>query len=335
MLKIGVVGAGHLGKIHIKCIKELEEYELVGFYDIDPEVSKEVSKQFGIKYFKNIEDLVDSVDVVDVVTPTVKHFECASIALKKHKHVFLEKPIVATSQEARQLAILALDSNVKVQVGHVERFNPAYLAVEEEIENPMFMQVDRLSPYGPRGTDVPVTLDLMIHDLDILLHIVKSPIKEIRASGIPIVSKTADIANTRIEFVNGAVANLTASRISMKKMRKFRIFQHNKYLSIDFLNKKSNIIKLSNTPDFDNPFSLLINDINGENTKQLFFEEPKIKDINAIKMELSCFYQAIIKDVNPKVTMFDGIAALEIANKINDLVDESIQNILKKNNFKI
>lgn len=319
MLKIGVLGAGHIGKIHLKCIKNIPEYELVGFYDINDDVACSVEKEFGIKSFNTIEDLVSKVDVVDIVTPTIKHFECASVALRQNKHVFLEKPIVATPLEARHLAEIADEANVKVQVGHVERFNPAFLAVEDKIKDPMFLEVHRLSQYNSRGTDVPVIFDLMIHDLDILLHLVKSKVKHISASGVPIISSTADIANTRIEFENGAVANLTASRMSMKKMRKCRIFQKNAYITVDFLEKKSKIISISDEIDENNPFAMCLESNDGK-IKQLSFEEPEVHDINAIQTELQSFYDAIVNNVEPVVSMNDGIAALELAHQINELV---------------
>jgi predicted dehydrogenase len=256
---------------------------------------------------------------VDIVTPTIKHFECASVALRQNKHVFLEKPIVATPLEARHLAEIADEANVKVQVGHVERFNPAFLAVEDKIKDPMFLEVHRLSQYNSRGTDVPVIFDLMIHDLDILLHLVKSKVKHISASGVPIISSTADIANTRIEFENGAVANLTASRMSMKKMRKCRIFQKNAYITVDFLEKKSKIISISDEIDENNPFAMCLESNDGK-IKQLSFEEPEVHDINAIQTELQSFYDAIVNNVEPVVSMNDGIAALELAHQINELV---------------
>ncbi|MDL2239901.1 gfo/Idh/MocA family oxidoreductase, partial [Bacteroidales bacterium OttesenSCG-928-L14] len=234
----------------------------------------------------------------------------------------------ATTEEAIELAKLASDIHVKIQVGHVERFNPAYLSVENRINNPMFIEAHRLSDYNPRGTDVPVILDLMIHDIDILLHIVKSSIKSIQASGVPVISKTADIANARIEFENGAVANLTASRISMKKMRKFRIFQPNSYIVIDFFKKSSEIIDVSDTPDYNDPFALIVEDADKEKAKQLVFDKPQIKEINAIKTELESFYHAIICDIDPIVTMQDGINALTIANQINEMVNMSLKKII-------
>ena len=216
MLKIGVLGAGHLGKIHINCIKQIDKYELVGFYDQDENTAKRVAEDAKVKNYKNIDELIDAVDVVDIVTPTIAHFECASKAIAKGKNVFIEKPIVATVDEANKLIAMAKKANVKVQVGHVERFNPAFIAAQPHIDDPVFIEVHRLALYNPRGCDVPVVLDLTVHDIDILLTIVKSPIKSINASGVSIVSPTPDIITARVEFENGAVANLTTSRISMK-----------------------------------------------------------------------------------------------------------------------
>ena len=232
MLKIGVLGAGHLGKIHINCIKQIDNYDLVGFYDPAKETALQVEEEMRIKNFDSVDALIEAVDVVDIVTPTIRHFECASKALQKRKHVFIEKPIVATPEEANALKKLADEAGVKVQVGHVERFNPAFIAAEPFIEEPLFIEVHRLAQFNPRGTDVPVVLDLMVHDLDILLTIVKSPIAHISASGVGIVSPSPDITNVRIEFENGTVANLTASRMSMKYMRKTRIFQKGAYITI-------------------------------------------------------------------------------------------------------
>ncbi|MBZ0243421.1 MAG: Gfo/Idh/MocA family oxidoreductase, partial [Bacteroidales bacterium] len=205
MLKIGVLGAGHLGKIHLKCIQQIPTYELVGFYDVDPENAKTVAKDFGIKSFDSIDDLIEATEVVDIVTPTISHFSCASKSPQKSRHVFIEKPVVATPEEANALIEIAMKSHVKVQVGHVERFNPAFLAVQQQLNNPMFIEAHRLAQFNPRGTDVPVILDLMVHDIDIVLSAIKSKVKNVHASGVAIVSDTADITNARIEFENGAV----------------------------------------------------------------------------------------------------------------------------------
>lgn len=320
MNRIGVLGAGHLGKIHIKCILESDLLELVGFYDPNKSNAGEVEKSFGIKKFNNAEELIRECDLVDIVTPTVSHFECASVALKQFKHVFIEKPLTTTLTEARQLIDLAKEANVKVQVGHVERFNPAFLATHSYIKEPMFIETHRLAQFNPRGTDVPVVLDLMIHDLDIVLSIVKSPVKRIHASGVSVVSDTPDIANARIEFNNGCVANLTASRISMKNMRKTRFFQKDCYIAVDFLTKESEIIRMNDAPEKPGPFSMILNLGEGKQPKEIFVEKPEIKPINAIKTELETFYESIVNDTQPLVTIEDGYNSLDLAYKIMEKI---------------
>jgi len=308
MLKIGVLGAGHLGKIHIKCIKEIQEYQLIGFYDPDKDIADKVKKEFEIQQFNSIDSLIEAVDVVDIVTPTVSHFNCAVKALKKFKNVFIEKPVVTTPEEASRLISLTDEANVKVQVGHVERFNPAFIAAKPYFTQPMFIETHRLAQFNPRGTDVPVVLDLMIHDIDIVLSVVKSNIKKISASGVAVVSDTPDITNARIEFDNGCVANLTASRISMKNMRKSRFFQRDAYISVDFLSKEAEIIRMKDIKGkIDDPFAMIIDLGKNKGSKQIFFDKPQIKPINAIKTELEYFYKSIVDNTMPQVTINDGI----------------------------
>ena len=225
MLKAGVLGAGHLGKIHLKLLQQSSKYELVGFYDPSEENAQKVADEFGYRRFNSVDELIDLVDVVDIVTPTLSHFDCAKAAIEKGKFIFIEKPITNTLQEAEAIKMLADKMHLKGQVGHVERFNPAFTAVKNKIKNPMFIETHRLAEFNPRGTDVPVVLDLMIHDIDVILSVVDSPVKSVHASGVSVISDSPDIANARIEFENGCVANLTASRISMKNMRKTRFFQ--------------------------------------------------------------------------------------------------------------
>jgi predicted dehydrogenase len=317
-MKIGVLGAGHLGKIHIRCLKETDVYEVAGFFDPDPEISAKVEQEYGIKRYESIEALTKDVEVVDIVTPTVSHYECASAALKHRKHVFIEKPLVTTLVQARDLINEAREAGVKVQVGHVERFNPAFISASPYISQPMFIETHRLAQFNPRGTDVPVILDLMIHDLDIILSVVKSGIKDIHASGVSVVSDTPDIANARLEFENGCVANLTASRISMKNMRKTRMFQRDAYIAIDFLEKECEIIRLNNVVDENmlDPMSMVIDLGAGKGKKQIFFEHPKTTAINAIKTELESFHTAIITNTEPPVTIGDGYNALDVAYRI-------------------
>ncbi len=323
MVKIGVLGAGHLGKIHIKCIREIGEYEFTGFYDADVKTAAQVEKEFGIRHFDSIDELIDAVDVVDIVTPTISHFDCASRALKKARHVFIEKPVVTTPEEARQLMVYADEANVKVQVGHVERFNPAFLAARQYISKPMFIEAHRLAQFNPRGTDVPVILDLMIHDIDIVLSAVKSGIRKIHASGVAVVSETPDIANARIEFDNGCVANLTASRISMKNMRKVRFFQRDAYVAVDFLKKDVEIIRIDDPPaENEDPLAMII-DLGGKRRKKrISIEKPEISTLNAIKTELESFYNAIVNNTVPPVTINDGYEALSVAYQILDKMKE-------------
>jgi predicted dehydrogenase len=321
MLKIGVLGAGHLGKIHLRCIREIDDFYLAGFYDPDHLITEQVKSEFGLMSFGSVADLIEAVDVVDIVTPTISHFECASRSLKRSKHVFIEKPIVATPAEAMELMKIADEASVKVQVGHVERFNPAFLAAKPFIKNPMFIETHRLAQFNPRGTDVPVILDLMIHDIDIVLSVIHSNIKRINASGVAVVSDTPDIANARVEFDNGCVANLTASRISMKNMRKSRFFQRDAYISVDFFEKSVEIIRLKDvTHTKPNPLSMVIDLGNGKGKKEIYFEKPEIQAINAIRHELECFAEAIIRNTEPPVTISDGYQALEVAYQIMDKI---------------
>ena len=317
-----------MGKIHLNCIKQIGQYDLVGFYDPAEETAKQVESEMGVKSFGSIDALIDAVDVVDIVTPTVSHFECASKALRKRRHVFIEKPIVATPDEANALKELAAEAGVKVQVGHVERFNPAFIAAEPFIGEPLFIEAHRLALFNPRGTDVPVVLDLMVHDLDILLTIVKSPVEHVSASGVSIVSPTPDITNARIEFANGAVANLTASRLSMKNMRKTRIFQKGAYIAVDFLEKKTEIFRIHDEVDENNPLSANITLADGAQ-KQITFEMPEIQTINAIKTELESFNSAIVHDTTPTVSIDDGINVLKLAYRILDAVEASSAKVRK------
>jgi predicted dehydrogenase len=318
MIKIGVLGAGHLGKIHIRLLKEIDKFQLVGFYDANPESAKLVENEFGIKSFATIDELLNEVDAVDIVTPTITHYECASKAIKKSKHLFVEKPVTNTIEEAKSLMGLAKEANVKVQVGHVERFNPAFLAGQSFCSNPMFIETHRLAQFNPRGTDVSVVLDLMIHDIDIILSVVKSNIKRISASGVAVVSESPDISNARIEFDNGCVANLTASRISLKNMRKSRFFQKDAYISIDFLDKKVDVIRLKNVEGETDPLAVTIDLGKDKGSKQIYFENPTILPTNAIKMELEAFADSIISNTTPLVCIDDGYKALDVAYKIID-----------------
>lgn len=316
MLKFGVVGAGHLGKIHIKILKAADFAEIVGFYDVSEEVRKNVEEKFNIRAYDDLEKLIHAVDVVDIVTPTVTHFEIAQLAMRNFKHVFIEKPLTQTLEESRKLIGLATEANIKVQVGHVERFNPAFVAVRDELNDPMFIETHRLAQFNPRGTDVSVVLDLMIHDIDVILSVVNSNVKNIAASGVAVVSDTPDIANARIEFDNGCVANITASRMSMKNMRKARFFQKDAYVAVDFLNKGKEVIKMKDvSPEEIDPFALTI-DLGEKGYKQIDVIKEEVDQINAIEEELKALVNAINSDQEPPVSISDGDRALRVALEI-------------------
>lgn len=315
MLKIGVLGAGHLGKIHLRLLNQSSKYELVGFYDPFKENANKVAAEFGYKAFDTIADLIAAVDVVDIVTPTLSHYDCAVEAIKAGKHIFLEKPISNTVEEAEHIIALAKEYNVKGQVGHVERFNPAFKAVKSKIHNPMFIETHRLAEFNPRGTDVPVVLDLMIHDIDAILSVVNSPVKEIHATGTAVISDSPDIANARIEFENGCVANVTSSRISMKNMRKARFFQKDAYISVDYLDKICEVVKMKDAPETPGDFDLILQNAEGVK-KQIYFDNPSVEANNAILDELETFADAINNNTTPIVTLEDGTNALRIAHRI-------------------
>ena len=317
-LKIGVFGTGHLGKVHLKCIQLAEEkLELVGFYDADPAVRKSIAESFNIKAFESEDALMDAVHIVDIVTPTLSHFRLAKKAILKSKHLFIEKPLTHTVEEGRELHELVNKMGVHVQVGHVERFNPALLAIENMEVNPMFIEGHRLALFNPRGTDVSVVLDLMIHDLDIILNLVQSEVKSIQANGVAVVSETPDITNARIEFENGCVANLTASRISLKNMRKLRFFQRDAYISLDFLEKNAQIVRLHDQVDTTtNPERNIFELDTPSGKKAIEITMPKIEPVNAIKMELESLAESISTNQPSKVSIDDGLKALELAYQI-------------------
>ena len=326
-MKIAVLGAGHLGKIHIEIIKSLPEFNLIGFFDSNKLLSNQLSKELSVKAFDSMAKLLEETEVVDIVTPTLSHFECARKALFAGKHIFIEKPVTSSYAEAKELMRIANGIDVKIQIGHVERFNPAFLAAKPYIDTPLFIETHRLSKYNHRGTDVSVVLDLMIHDIDVILHIVKSEVSQIHTSGVAILTDNPDICNARIEFENGCVANLTSSRVSMKEMRKTRIFQKDRYVSIDFLNKKTEIVGLSSAQSW-NPLKMKFPiDING--TKRFVsHKKPRVKQLNAIQEELRSFASSIKNNNLPTVTLQDGCEAL----KISDLIIDKVTDRINKNN---
>ena len=320
MLKIGVMGTGHLGKYHLNNWLEIPETELVGFYDPDDITAAAIVDKYKLHRFDTPEKLIEAADAVDIVAPTTAHFELCEAAIKKGRHVFVEKPLANTMEEARELVKLAREANIKFQVGHVERFNPAFLALKDFKLQPMFIEVHRLAQFNPRGTDVSVILDLMIHDIDIILSLVNSNVNYISANGVAVMSETPDIANVRIEFDNGCVANLTSSRISMKKMRKIRIFQKDAYIGIDFLDKKTEIIKL-HEPGDKNVFTFDIETPGGNKT--IAIANPLISDTNAIKMELKTFRDAILQNTDTVVSVVDGFRAMEVAHQILEKINKT------------
>ncbi len=318
MLKVGLVGAGHLGKIHLRLLQEIPTIELVGFYDTDEKVAAKVAEEFGEKAFPTMESLIAEIDALDIVTPTINHFVCGQKALQAGKHIFVEKPLAHTLEEAEKLLQMAEEIGVIAQVGHVERFNPAFLAVDGNTLNPMFIEGHRLAQYNPRGTDVSVVLDLMIHDLDVVLSVVNSPISHISASGVSVVSQSPDIANARIEFANGCVANLTASRISLKNMRRLRFFQQSAYVAVDFLKKETELVRLTD----DKPASPMAFEVNtGDQKRYLLYEKPASPPVNAIKMELEEFANSIMSDAPVRVSLRDGYKALKAAYEIVEKIE--------------
>ena len=315
MLKAGIVGCGHLGKIHIKLLIQSKNYSLSGIYDSNSKISELAALDFKCKAYQTFESMLEEIDVLDIVTPTPSHFEYAKIAIEKGIHVFIEKPVCSNIFESNELINISKSHDVKIQVGHVERFNPAYTAVEKNINKPMFIESHRLAKFNPRGTDVSVVLDLMIHDIDIILKSVKSNVKQISSSSVSVISDSPDIANARIEFENGCVANLTASRVSLKNMRKTRFFQSGKYISIDFLNKESEVVEID---DESSGIPVMTLELNNGKQKRIYFNKPTILENNAILDELDSFANSIKNNTKPKVDIADGHNALEIALRIID-----------------
>lgn len=330
MLKIGVLGAGHLGKIHIRLAQQSSRYELVGFFDLDKENAQKLAQENGYHLFDSAEELIQAVDVVDIVTPTLSHFKMAKMALEAGKHIFIEKPITYSYEEAEAIMHLAKEKGVKGQVGHVERFNPAFQAIESQINKPLFIEAHRLAEFNPRGTDVPVVLDLMIHDIEAVMSVVHSKVEHIQASGVSVISQTPDICNARVQFENGCVANFTASRISLKNMRKQRYFQKDAYISIDFLDKKCEVVKMKDAPENPDDFAMILQNAEGER-KQIYFDNPEVKNNNAILDELESLADAIENNTTPIVTLEQGANALKVANRIMDCINAEYDKLKKLN----
>lgn len=315
MLKVGVFGAGHLGKIHMQQWKEIPNVELVGFFDPDDANAASAIEQYNVTRYDTADALIQACQALDIVSTTSTHYDIAKKCLLNSRHLFIEKPLANTLEQGRELVKLVKEANIKCQVGHVERYNPAYLALAEESLKPMFIEGHRLAQFNPRGTDVSVILDLMIHDIDIVMHLVKSPVRRISASGVSVISETADIANARIEFDNGCVANLTASRISLKKMRKLRIFQRDAYISLDFLEKKTEVVRIKDSDATKGMFDFPIDMPNGDK-KILSVQLPEVVPSNAIRSELADFADAVINDKPVRVSVYDGYQAMDVAHQI-------------------
>lgn len=325
-LKIGVIGTGHLGKLHVKMFKQIAECEVVGIYDSNNQTAKSVAEDFSVKSSDNIDELIDSVQAVSIAVTTTSHHSVAKKCMEKGKHIFVEKPITTNISEAEELVQIAADKKLNLQVGHIERFNPAIISLEKFIIEPMFIQTDRLAQFNPRGSDVAVVLDLMIHDIDLILSLIKSDVKKVDANGVAVVSNSLDIANARIEFENGAVANVTASRISQKKMRKMRIFQRDAYISLDFITGVSEVYRLLPIDQNPDPSMMSFGEIGiDEKRKRLIYEQPEIKDINALKYELELFIKSILYKTQPVVSGVEGLRALKVAEIIMKKIDESHQ----------
>jgi predicted dehydrogenase len=322
MLKIGIFGTGHLGKFHLQNWKEIPGTELVGFHDPDDAVASEVEQRFGLRRYASAPELMDAVDAVDIVVPTHLHYGLCEMAVRKGRHVFVEKPMTETMEQASSLVNLVRESGVRFQVGHVERFNPALRALKGRPLDPMFIEVHRLAEFKPRGTETSVILDLMIHDIDIILHLVKSGVKAIHASGVAVLTTTPDIANVRIEFHNGCVANLTSSRISLKRMRKMRLFQKDAYIGIDFLEKRTEVIRMKGEGD-EGLFTFDVETAQGMRT--LAVDNPGISDENAIRSELTSFRDAILSGGRVEVSELDGFMAMDVAHQILRKLESNVK----------
>jgi predicted dehydrogenase len=321
-LKVGVIGTGHLGKLHIKMFKQIENCELVGIYDINPKQADSAANEYNTEVFNGLDSLFKVAHAVSIAATTSEHYSLAKKALENNLHIFVEKPITSLISEAEELVEISNKKKLNLQVGHIERFNPALISLEKYINNPMFVQTDRLAQFNPRGTDVAVVLDLMIHDIDVILNLVKSNVSRVDANGVAVVSDSIDIANARIQFENGAVANVTASRISQKKMRKMRIFQRDTYLSLDFITGVSEIYKLLPLDQTIDSSLITFGEIGiGEKRKKIVYEQPEVKEINALEYELQLFVNSILQKKQPVVSGEDGLKALKVAQTIIERIE--------------
>ena len=318
MINVGVIGIGHLGSIHLKLLLESDSFKVIGCFDKNTSLKSKINSD--VCFYEDVNQMILKCDALFVCSNTPSHYEMVKLCLINNKHVFVEKPITTTLEEALELVKLTEKNNLIGQVGHVERFNPAITSVLDIIDKPKFIECHRLAEFNPRGNDVSVVLDLMIHDIDIVLKIIDSNIKNISANGVAVISDSPDITNARVEFENGAVANFTASRISLKNMRKTRLFQHNAYISVDFLEKKSEVVKITDFLEKKDNYAMVIENLNGEK-KQIYYSNPELKPVNSIIEEHNDFAKSIINKSLPLVSFRDGFNALELANKIINKVN--------------
>ena len=331
-IKVGVVGTGHLGNLHAKMYSQIATAELVGVYDADTAKAERVAKEHGTKAFSDLGKLFESVQAVNIATTTTAHYDVARQALDRGIHAFIEKPITETIDQAKELVALADAKKLALQVGHIERFNPAILALEQYKIRPLFIESHRLAQFNPRGSDVAVVLDLMIHDIDLILSLVRSRVVRVDANGVAVVSGSEDIANARLQFENGCVANVTASRISQNKMRKMRLFQNDAYISIDFSQGLAEVFRLVDEGDASVKPTMMLGKIDlGQKKRVIVYEQPEVKEVNALKYELELFIKSVMDGTEPPVTGHDGLQALEVAQEIMNKIGESTARLLKNN----
>lgn len=329
--RIGVIGTGHIGRLHSRILSEVAPGEFCCVYDASVNAAREVARTHGIHAAGSLEEFIDSVDAATVATPTPFHFEIAKRLLEQGRHVLIEKPITETTADAHALVELARSRGLALQVGHVERFNPVLSALEERLHQPRFIESHRLSPYPNRSTEIGVVLDLMIHDLEIILHLVRSPIRSLDAVGVPVLSKSEDIANARLRFENGCVANLTVSRVSPERMRKIRVFQEDCYLSLDYMRQEGFVYRMA--AEHQKESSLLTKLFaSGETTivsefagRKIVREPVPIEKGEPLKRELAAFVQCAKAGAEPKVSGREGTAALELALEIGRRIDENLR----------
>ena len=323
-INIGVIGVGHLGEHHVKHLKSINNFKLIGIYDIDEKRAISIGKKYHVPLYKNIDELIEASDAISLVTPTETHFDIAYSCIKAKKHIFIEKPIAKSVNDAEKLIQLGIKRKVIIQVGHIERFNPALIPLNNYKLKPKYIEIQRLAPYNIRGTDVPVVLDKMIHDLDILLFLVNSDIEKVYANGISILTDSIDIANSRIRFKNGTIANVTSSRVAQGDVRKIKIFQQDLYVTIDLLIGLTEVYRVIDKKEKNiNSIQDVDFDYRGKK-KHIIYEKPELLSFDALKAELENFSESIYGDSTP---MVDGVAAknaLELAITIDQLIREDL-----------